>query len=126
MKRCTNCEWNISPVEEEIIREQRHIEGDSSRQKKGIHGNVHNNKFACEYHTYCGIDKDNTYVLYDDKYLGPGYFIITEYNGEIIKFLKIYITNNNGIIGYSIRGYEDSFLDELHRKIVDIKVFPNT
>lgn len=45
-------------------------------------------------------------VIYDDKYLGEGYFIILEENGEIQKFLKFYQSGEIGFPRFFIRGYE--------------------
>lgn len=48
---------------------------------------------------------EKNYVLYDDKYLGEGYFIINEVNDKITKFIKIYTTNNNGFPNYCLRAF---------------------
>ena len=48
---------------------------------------------------------EKNYVLYDDKYLGEGYFIINEVEDKIVKFIKIYIINNNGFLHYALRAF---------------------
>ncbi len=45
------------------------------------------------------------YVLYDEKYLGPGFLIITKDEGKIIKFFKIFIINNYGFPHYGLRAF---------------------
>ena len=114
MKCCGNCEWSISPCDEEqIMEEQCYDEDDLARPRAGdCCLNVeHNGRFVCDNHKYLN-DGLETYVLYDDKYMGCGYFIIYQYNGEIIKFLKIYKTECFGFPSYSIRGYEADCTDK--------------
>lgn len=48
---------------------------------------------------------ENTYVVYDETYLGPGYIIINEIDGEIQKFMKLYVSNKTGFPFYKIRAY---------------------
>ena len=48
---------------------------------------------------------EKNYVLYDDKYLGEGYFIINEEDDKIIKFIKIYTINNDGFPNYCLRAF---------------------
>ena len=45
------------------------------------------------------------YVLYDDRYLGPGFLIINKKNEEITKFLKIFIMNDYGFPNYGLRTF---------------------
>jgi len=52
-----------------------------------------------------------TYTLYDEEYMGPGYFIIQEFNGEIEKFIKIFTTTNYGFSHYMARAYEKDVVD---------------
>lgn len=60
----------------------------------------------CRLHQYkSGFNNEKNYVLYDDKYLGEGYFIINEVNNKIRKFIKIYITNLHGFPHYALRVY---------------------
>ena len=94
MKSCNNCKWCLN-----------------SKDKDGncVIGSEPNENNYCDNHRYIE-GKINTYVLYDNKYLGPGYFIITEYDNDIVKFIKIYNNNYYGLPSYSIRGNEvDSF-----------------
>jgi hypothetical protein len=61
---------------------------------------------VCGEHQYIkGYSNERNYVLYDDKYLGEGYFVINEVNGEIKKFIKIYKINNNGFHYYYLRAF---------------------
>ena len=124
MKCCANCEWSISPeIEDIILKEQGYDEDDINRPKAGdcVWGYSHNGKYVCDHHKYIenGID---TYVLYDDKYLGEGYFIITEYEEQIVKFIKIYKTNYFGLPSYSIRGYEVDSVDTDDRNFREIEI----
>jgi len=48
---------------------------------------------------------EKNYALYDDKYLGEGYFIINEIDDKIIKFIKIYTINNKGFPHYCLRAF---------------------
>lgn len=48
----------------------------------------------------------NISVVYDNSYLGEGYFIILEVNGEIQKFLKFYQSGEIGFPRFFVRGYE--------------------
>ena len=60
----------------------------------------------CIEHQYIeGLSNEKNYVLYDNKYLGEGYFIINEINNEIKKFIKIYIINYNGFPQYCLRAF---------------------
>jgi len=59
---------------------------------------------VCESHQFIdGLGNERNYLLYDNSYLGEGYFIINEIEGKIVKFLKIYITNSNGFPDYNLR-----------------------
>ena len=46
--------------------------------------------YCCSQHNY--MEKlTNIYVLYDENYFGPGYFIVTEYNKEpVILYKNVY------------------------------------
>lgn len=61
---------------------------------------------VCESHQYVdGLENEQNFILYDDSYFGTGYFIIHTKNGEITKFLKIYIMNNDGYPNYGLRAF---------------------
>lgn len=61
---------------------------------------------SCEYHQYIeGLEEEKNYLLYDESYLGPGYFIINKQDNQITKFIKIYTTNNDGFPHYNIRAF---------------------
>lgn len=60
----------------------------------------------CPEHQFIeGYGNEKNYILYDENYLGEGYFIINEVNGKIIKFMKIYTINNNGLPHYCLRSF---------------------
>ena len=109
IKRCCgNCDWNISPeCEEEIMKENHYEEDDPTRPRAGdcCLGREHNENYFCDSHEYIysGLE---TYTFNDDKYIGQGYFIVTEYNENIIKFLKLYRTGTYDNYNYGIRVYE--------------------
>ena len=109
-KCCETCLWcydendikNYSPFGDEEIPEV----GECIMLMKKLH----TGKPYCE--SYTAIPElEKNYVVYDDKYLGPGYFIINEIDGEIQKFIKIYISNNEGLPIYNIRAYEKGRVD---------------
>lgn len=61
---------------------------------------------VCGEHQFIeGLSNEKNYVLYDDKYLGEGYFIINEIDDKIVKFIKIYTINNNGFPNYCLRAF---------------------
>lgn len=124
MKCCANCEWNISPeLEEEILREQRYDETDPNRPHAGdcCIGMKHNETYYCKYHQYLqGYEEYENIVLYDDKCFGPGYYIITKLDDEIIKYMKISIIQESGFPFFQIIGFEKNSVDkpdESFRKI---------
>ena len=45
------------------------------------------------------------YILYDESYLGPGFFIINKKDNKITQFLKLYIIGNNGFPNYGLRAF---------------------
>ena len=74
----------------------------------GIYGYEYNviPSGLCTHHQYIdGMSNEKNYVLYDDKYLGEGYFIINELNGMIRRFIKIYTINNDGFPYYCLRSF---------------------
>ena len=61
---------------------------------------------VCKEHQYIeGLSNEKNYVLYDDKYLGEGYFVINEVDNKIVKFMKIYTINNDGFPYYCLRAF---------------------
>lgn len=61
---------------------------------------------TCGEHQFIeGLSNEKNYVLYDDKYLGEGYFIINEVDDKIVKFIKIYTINNDGFPHYALRAF---------------------
>ncbi len=58
--------------------------------------------------------------LFDESYLGPGYFIISELNGVIVKYIKIYTSNNCDYPNYNIRAFEKGSVDVVDQQYRDI------
>jgi len=116
VKICANCFWNISSDDvEEILRNFSYEENDPHYPEEccglKIADEIRFKKdYLCKYHSYVDGIFDN-YVLYDDEYLGPGYFIISEIDGQFVKFAKIYMSNNYGYPYYNIRAYEVETID---------------
>lgn len=122
LKRCCgNCEWSISPeCEEEIMKENHYAEDDPTRPRAGdcCLGWEHDENYFCEHHEYISGLLE-TYSFYDDKYLGPGYFIVSEYDEHVITFLKLYRTGTYNNYSYGIRVYEfDSIIKDGLRDII--------
>ena len=59
---------------------------------------------VCEFHSY--HEEKKTYVLYDEKYLGPGYFIINQYNEVITSYAKFHVSNYGKSPHYYVQAYE--------------------
>jgi len=61
---------------------------------------------SCECHQFIdGLETEKNYLLYDESYFGPGYFIIHTEDGQITKFLKLYIMNQFGFPHYGLRAF---------------------
>ena len=109
LKRCCgNCEWSISSeCEEEIMKENHYEEDDPNRPRAGdcCLGIEHDENYCCDSHDYISSCLQ-TYTFYEDKYLGPGYFIVSLYDEYVIKFFKIYRTGTYGDYNYGIMVYE--------------------
>lgn len=71
----------------------------------GFESNVMPSDLCPEHQFIEGLSNEKNYILYDDKYLGEGYFIINEVDGKIIKFIKIYTINNDGLAHYCLRSF---------------------
>ena len=59
---------------------------------------------VCDSHRYvenCSLEKNE--LFYDDTLFGPGFLIINTRNGEIIKFLKVFIINPNGVPAFGFK-----------------------
>ena len=92
MKCCGNCEWCITEEEELAqIKEKNYDEEDLNRPLTGdcSLGIDHGENYCCSQHNY--MEKlTNIYVLYDENYFGPGYFIVTEYKRTAERGKKSY------------------------------------
>lgn len=118
---CGNCFWSFTPYDEEEL--EGYSEDDLNRPQAGdcCLGREHDENFCCSEHSYIdGMEEYNTYVLYDDKYLGPGYLIISELDGEVIKFMKISVSGDSGFPSFSIRAYEKDSLDTVDQQFRDV------
>ena len=114
MRKCENCfngHFNLSDRGEELFCDinefaEENVEIDH----------------CCEYHRYIpGTEEENNYVMFDDKYLGPGFIIINKKNKEIVKFFKIYILNNHGFPSYGIRAYSVKCKDKPDKEFTNIE-----
>lgn len=106
LKRCCgNCEWSISPeCEEEIMKENHYEEDDPTRPRAGdcCLGVEHDGNYVCNHHEYLSGGLE-TYAFYEEKDLGPGYYVVETYWDHIIKYFKLYRTLESGNYGYGIR-----------------------
>ncbi len=82
----------------------------------------------CKEHKYMkGCEEYKTYVMYDNSYLSPGYFIISELDGEIVKFAKIYSsTNSYQIPHYNVTVFEKNSIDGVEYQYRDIVIKANS
>jgi hypothetical protein len=73
------------------------------------------------------IAQEKTNVLYDNTYIGecPGYFIITERDDQIIRFVKIYESNGLGFPYLNARAYEVGSIDQEDQEFRDISFMFN-
>lgn len=124
MKCCANCEWSISPqLEDAILEEQSYDEDDPNRPHAGdcCIGMKPDKNYCCPEHLYIdGMEEYETTVLYDEKYYGKGYLIVTTLDDEVIKFIKISSSGEKGLPVFAIRGYEKNSVDnpnDEYRKI---------
>lgn len=105
---CGNCEWSISPEnEKDIMIENDYDEDDPTRPRAGdcCLGLEHDENYFCKHHTYISGGFE-TYAFYDEKDLGPGYYVVSEYYDHIIRYFKLYRTGKYGNYSYGIRVYE--------------------
>ena len=119
MRTCDNCfsgHYNLSDRGEEMFcDESEYMEEET------------NPNDICEYHRYYpGIEEEKNIVLYDEKYLGPGFLIIKLKGGKVNKFIKFYINNESGFPGFSIRAFsKDLNNSEIEFDFRDIEDFEN-
>ena len=108
MKCCGNCEWCITEEEELAqIKEKNYDEEDLNRPLTGdcSLGIDHGENYCCSQHNY--MEKlTNIYVLYDENYFGPGYFIVTEYNKEPVILIKMFIAGSKTFPEFKLFAYE--------------------
>lgn len=124
MRCCGNCEWSFSPEEEEaILEEMGYEEDDPTRPRAGdcAIGQTHDDNFYCPSHLYCD-GTEETYLMYDENYMGQGYLIIQTVNDEITKFIKISSFGEGGFPTFSIRGYEEGLKDNLDKPFTTISI----
>lgn len=125
MKCCANCEWSISPeLEDEIMKEQGYDMNDLTRPKAGdcVLGMTYDKNYCCSKHIYIeGMEENENYIFYDEEYLGIGYLIVTTLDEEVVKFIKISITNNSVFPCFIVRGFEKDSYDSLDNEFRTIK-----
>ena len=113
MKCCGNCEWCITEEEELAqIKEKNYDEEDLNRPLTGdcSLGIDPGENYCCSQHNY--MEKlTNIYVLYDENYFGPGYFIVTEYNKEPVILIKMFIAGSKTFPEFKLFAYEKETLD---------------
>lgn len=123
MRRCcANCEWNISPRDEESILEEQHYDEKSlDRPMAGdcVLGQIHDENFYCPEHKYCG-NVERTYALYDDEYAGTGFLIVHMLDDEIDKFFKISSCMQSSLPHFLIYGCGKVSNDRLHKRFKTI------
>jgi hypothetical protein len=51
-------------------------------------------------------------VVYDNKYLGPGYFIFFESKGELVQYIKFYSTGDAGFPIFAVRAWKKDSVDK--------------
>ena len=77
---------------------------------------------VCDEHQYIeGLSNEKNYVLYDEKYLGPGYFIINEVDNDIVKFIKLYTINNDGFPHYCLRAFSVDAKDNTDKEFTTME-----
>lgn len=104
-KCCGTCLWCYTEEDELETYEDEELNiitvGDCLMGMKNFHKNLP----YCQ--SYDALPElETNYIIYDETYLGPGFFIVNEIDGEVQRFLKIYISNKEGEPFYKIRAYE--------------------
>ena len=115
MRKCGNCyygHFNLSERGEEMFCTE------SGFMEEWVDENS-----CCDSHIFeTGYENEKNYLLYDDEYLGPGYFIINKKNNEINKFLKIYIMNSfGGFPSFGLRAFCIDAEDKAEMKFNNIE-----
>lgn len=68
---------------------------------------------SCDYHRFIeGMEDSFNCVIYDESYLGKGYFIINIKDNKMTKFIKIYDRGFGGFPLLAIRAYDPALLHE--------------
>lgn len=117
---CGNCEWSISPeCEEDIMIENHYDEDDPTRPRAGdcCLGVEHDGKCVCEHHKYLSGGLE-TYTFYEEKDLGPGYYVVNTYYDHILRYFKLYRTGEYGKYSYGIRVYDINPISHDNKGIV--------
>ena len=89
------------------LKEKNYDEEDLNRPLTGdcSLGIDHGENYCCSQHNY--MEKlTNIYVLYDENYFGPGYFIVTEYNKEPVILIKMFIAGSKNFPEFKLFAYE--------------------
>lgn len=120
-KCCATCAWCLKVEDEKSF--EGYDETDLNKPKAGdcMISQKHDENFLCK--EYNPIDElEDIKVIYDDTYLGEGYFITYEIAGTIYKFIKIYTTGYEGFPIFHIRAYERGAKDQCDQILRDIEI----
>lgn len=124
VRNCSNCFWNISSSDVDEILMENHYKADDPDYPNPGCGLTDKKRWGdnyyCKEHSYIDGIID-TYVLYDEEYLGPGYFIIGKLDDEIAMFAKFYEFRQT-IPFYHIRAYEKGAVDLENKNFRNIDI----
>lgn len=128
MKCCGNCFWSFTQYDEEAVEGYDEFDENIPQAGDCCIGQDHQGIYCCSHHSYIeGMEEYDNYVMWDDKYLGPGYLIVSKLDDEIVKFIKISVWDNEGILNFYIRAFEKDTVEEVNQDFrkIDIKVKSN-
>ena len=98
MRTCKNCyngHYNLSNRGEEMYCDESDYSEDIVSEEK-----------SCDLHRFePGYEEEKNYIIYDETYLGPGFFIVNKQGNEIVKYLKVFIMNKQGYPNYGLRAF---------------------
>lgn len=98
MRCCGNCyngHYNLSDRGEEIFCDE------TGYSEEWVSENE-----CCEWHRFePGYEDEKNYIIYDETYLGPGFFIINKRGDAMFNYLKIFIMDNQGFPSYGLRAF---------------------
>ncbi len=98
MRNCNNCKNSYYALDGNDI--NLYCGYDTFLDKKA-------GEYCCENYKCILEDKlERNYVLYDEKFLGPGFFIVVKQGNKISKFLKLYVNGNNKFPDYNLIAFD--------------------